>query len=199
MANRVAGIVLASGMSTRFGTDNKLLAPVGGIPVIRRTVRAYVDAGLDPLLIVVGHESIEVERLLHPLPLHFIHNPKFKLGQSRALIRGLEALPECAEAAVIGVGDQPFLSFGVIRSLVDRYEQLKPLLVVPRYGGHRGNPILFDRRLFPELLSVRGDQGGRAIVERHRAAIEWIEVDDETVGRDIDTPVDLDEANRESL
>ena len=183
-------------MSTRFGVDNKLLAEVGGVPVIQRTVQAYVDAGLHTL-VVVGHEANEIERLLRSLPVSFIRNPDFRMGQSRALVRGLAAVPEGSRAAVIGVGDQPFLRSDVIRSLVDRFELDHPLLVAPRYSGQPGNPILFDSRLFPELLAVEGDQGGRAVVQRHRDAVEWIEVTDPRSGRDVDTPADLDEANGE--
>jgi molybdenum cofactor cytidylyltransferase len=197
MVSRVAGIVLASGTSTRFGASNKLVAPVGGIPIIQRTVRAYVDAGLDPLIVVVGHGATEIEQLLRDLPLHCVHNAEFESGQSRALVHGLGALPHAVQAAVIGVGDQPFLRSGVIRALVDRYELRRPLLVAPRYAGQAGNPILFDHRLFQELLAVQGDQGGRSVVQRHSNAIEWVPVDDDRAGRDVDTLADLAEANRE--
>jgi molybdenum cofactor cytidylyltransferase len=185
-------------MSVRFGTANKLLAEVEGIPVVLRTVQAYVDAGLNTF-VVVGHEASEVERRLRSLPLSYVLNPDFRLGQSRALVRGVGALPEITPAAVIGVGDQPFLRPAIIRALVERFESGRPLLVAPRYCGKPGNPILFDCRLFPELLAVQGDEGGRGVVRRHREAIEWIEVDDDRVGRDVDTPADLDVANRESL
>ncbi len=199
MAPGIAGIILASGMSARFGTSNKLLAKVGGIPVIQRTVQAYVDSGLDPLVVVIGHESDEIGRLLRTVSVRCVQNPEYRMGQSRALVRGIEALPVETEAAVIGVGDQPFLQAAAIRALVARFELGRPLLVAPRYAGHVGNPILFDRRLFPELRAVQGDQGGRPVVLRHHAAIAWIEIDDDRAGRDIDTAEDLAEANRESL
>jgi molybdenum cofactor cytidylyltransferase len=184
-------------MSTRFGRTNKLVAEVGGTPVIQRTLQAFVDAGLDTF-VVVGHEAREIERLLGSLPVTCVPNPEFRLGQSRALVRGLRALPADTTAAVIGVGDQPFLRSEIIRALIERFELDRPLLVAPRYSGQRGNPILFDSRLFPELLAVEGDQGGRGVVRRHHDAIAWIDVADEAVGRDVDTPADLDAAIRES-
>jgi molybdenum cofactor cytidylyltransferase len=174
------------------------LAEIDGLPVILRTVQAYVGAELNTF-VVVGHEAREIERRLRSLQLSYVPNPDFRLGQSRALVRGVGALPESTSAAVVGVGDQPFLRSDIIRSLVERFESGRPLLVAPRYCSKPGNPILFDRRLFPELLAVQGDQGGRGVVQRHREAIEWIEVDDDRAGRDVDTPADLDVANREFL
>lgn len=191
MAPGVAGIILASGMSERFGASNKLLARVGGLPVIQRTTQAYVGAGLDPIVVVLGHEAQELEQLLRRLPVRCVHNPEYRLGQSRALVRGLEELPAGAEAAVIGVGDQPFLPADVIRALMARFKLDRPLLVAPRYAGQPGNPILFDRRLFPELHAVQGDVGGRPVVKSHNTDIVWLDIDDDRAGRDIDTPADL--------
>jgi molybdenum cofactor cytidylyltransferase len=199
MAPRIAGIVLASGMSTRFGTANKLLAPVRGIPVVARTVQAYIDAGVVPLIVVVGHDAREIELALIDLPVRCVSNPEFRLGQSRALVRGIRELPKDIDAAVIGVADQPFLNGTIVQSVVNRYRLDRPLIVAPRYGGRNGNPVLFSRHLFGELLEVEGDQGGRAVLQRHRHAVAWVDFDDERAARDVDTPHDLDAANREVL
>jgi molybdenum cofactor cytidylyltransferase len=195
----VAGIVLASGMSTRFGDSNKLLARVGRVPVVERTVHAYVDAGLEPLLVVVGFGAREIEQVLHTFPCRCVFNPEFHLGQSRALVRGVRELPEGIDAAVIGVADQPFLTREIVRSLVDRFTVDRSLLVAPRYAGGSGNPVLFDRRLFPELMEAQGDLGGRTVVQRHRASITWVDVDDDRAARDVDTLADLDQANRDLI
>lgn len=199
MAPRIAGIVLASGMSTRFGTANKLLALVGGIPVVARTVQAYVDAGVVPLIVVVGHDAREIEHALSHLPVRCISNPEFHLGQSRALVHGIRELTRDIDAAVIGVADQPFLTGTVIQSLITLYRLERPLIVAPRYAGRNGNPVLFNRQLFDELLEVEGDQGGRAVLQCHRDAVAWVDLDDERAARDVDTPHDLDADNWEAL
>jgi len=183
----IAGIVLASGMSRRFGTGNKLLARFGRQSVISCTVQAYIAAYLSPLLVVVGYQAEEIVEALNGLSILVVPNPDFLEGQSRSLRHGLLALPECTAAAVIGVGDQPLLRAETIRSLIDEYDRSDAPLVVPRYAGQRGNPVLFDRRLFPELLAVEGDRGGRSVVQRYLGEAALVDITDARSGADIDT------------
>jgi molybdenum cofactor cytidylyltransferase len=188
---RVAGVILASGMSTRFGQRNKLLVPVDGIPVVRRVVATYLDAVLDPVVVVVGHEESEVLAALEGLIVTAVRNADFRHGQSRALVAGVRALSENVGAAVIGVADQPFLSAALIRSLVEEWRRGRPLAVAPLYDRERGNPILYDRRLFPELLQVTGDQGGRAVFRRHAHEAVLVAAPHGREGMDVDTVEDL--------
>jgi molybdenum cofactor cytidylyltransferase len=102
----------------------------------------------------------------------------------------VDALPAGTGAAIIGVGDQPFLAPEIIRRLVSAFRASGAALVVPRYAGRRGNPVLFSAKLFPELLEVEGDQGGRPVLLRHRDEIVWVDVDEARAGLDIDTPED---------
>jgi len=182
----VAGVLRASGLSRRFGRANKLLLPLHGVPLVRRTARAFVDAGLDPIVVVVGHQADEVAHAVSGVGADIVLNPDFKQGQSRALVRGVGAVEDAA-AAVIGVADQPFLSAAVVRSLLQAYRETGSSLVVPRYAGRRGNPVLFDRVHFPELLRVEGDTGGKQVIERHREEIAWVDVVDARAGMDLDT------------
>lgn len=187
---RVAGIVLASGLSRRLSGANKLLLPVAGTAVVRRTVAAYLDAGLAGVHVVVGYEADRVRAALSGLSIEFVDNPAYEVGQSRALVAGVAALPESVDAAVIGVGDQPLLTSGIVRALVGRWRESGAAIVAPRYGGRRGNPVLFVRPLFGELMAVQGDVGGRSVVEAHARATEWVDVADESARADIDTPED---------
>lgn len=188
--SRVAGIVLASGLSRRFGARNKLTEHVRGEPVVRRTVRVYVEVGLNPVLVVVGHEAAAVEAALAGLPVEVVQNPEYEQGQSRSLVAGIRALP-AVEAAVIGVGDQPLLVPDVIASLIEAYRRTGALVAVPRFGGERGNPVLFDRKLFAELLEVQGDQGGRSVLRRYADRAVWVDIANGRAGADVDTPEDL--------
>lgn len=182
-----AGIVLASGLSRRFGDRNKLLAPVGGVPIVCQTVRAYVSAGLSLVVVVVGHEADRVAAALDGMPVTLVENPRYREGQSHALVRGVQALPTDVPAAVIGVADQPYLTSDIVADLISTWRATGCPTVAPRYSGQRGNPILYARSLFPELLEVTGDQGGRPVFRRHQSAAAYVDVPDARPGADIDT------------
>jgi molybdenum cofactor cytidylyltransferase len=190
----VAGVLLASGMSRRFAGGNKLLAEIDGEPMVRRVAAAYLQGGLSPVLVVVGYGSDEVSQALADSPVELVHNSAYREGQSRALIAGVQSLPSHTRAAVIGVADQPLLVSSVISGIVELYRSTNAPLVVPRYAGQRGNPALFDRSLFSELLQVKGDEGGRFVLRRHADRIAWLDVDLDAVGADVDTLEDLESA-----
>lgn len=180
-------MVLAAGLSRRLGAENKLLLSLGQHAVVYHTVAAYVVAGLDPIHVVVGHDEEAVRAALAGLPVRTIHTPEYARGQSFSLVRGVASLPEEVAAAVIGVGDQPLLRAEVMRALVARWTAGGAALVVPRYAGRRGNPALFSRALFPELLAAQGDIGGRRVLEAHAPEIAWIDIEEPDMGLDIDT------------
>jgi molybdenum cofactor cytidylyltransferase len=186
-AGEVAGIILASGMSRRLGGANKLLLPVAGEPLVRRVAAAYLGAGLKPVLAVVGHQAGDVGEALRGLDIEIAQNPNYKEGQSRALVRGVAALPATAVGAVIGVGDQPYLSAEIIVCLLAKFRSEPVPVVAPRYGGRRGNPALFASSLFAELMAVEGDRGGRGVLEAHAAEVAWVDFEDPRPAIDVDT------------
>jgi molybdenum cofactor cytidylyltransferase len=184
-------VVLAAGLSRRFGAGNKLTAIIGGVPLVRRTVTAYIDADLDGVIVVTGHDHEGVASALDGLPLTVVLNPGYAGGQSTSLRTGISALPAAAQRAIIGVGDQPFLSPSVIHAIAERAVATDALIVAPRYAGVRGNPVLFHHSLFDELSTVVGDTGGRDVIARHAGQTSWIDLDDPLIGSDVDTPGDL--------
>jgi molybdenum cofactor cytidylyltransferase len=167
-AGSVAGIVLAAGASTRMGT-NKLLLELDGTSVLRRAVNRTLDTGLEPVVVVLGHEAERSRELLQGLPADIIVAPDYREGMNASLAAGLRALPSAVSAAVVVLADMPFVTRDMIASLVERYRQSAARLVVSEYDGRPAPPVLYDRSLFPELLAERGDGIGRAVVERHRA------------------------------
>jgi molybdenum cofactor cytidylyltransferase len=190
--HKVAGLILASGRSQRFGDENKLLAPFEGKPLIWQTARAYLSANLSTVTVVVGHDATSVAQALNDLKVTIVLNPEFQKGQSRALVRGLSSLQDDVAAAVIGVGDQPRLTVDVLRALIDGFTRFGAAIVAPRYAGKRGNPVLFAARLFPELLMMEGDQGGRPVIQKHLNEVQWVDISDVHAGLDVDTSEDLE-------
>ena len=182
----IAAVVLAAGASTRFGAQ-KLLASIGGAPLVRRTVERVVAAGLDDVVVVLGREAEAVRAALDDLPVRFVVNPVFRDGLSTSLRAGIRDLGPRFVAAVIVLGDQPGIRSSTILTLVDEYRRSGQPIVVPAYSGTRGHPVLFDASIFPELAAVTGDQGGREVIGRDPSRIT-------TVTFPFAAPADVDNA-----
>jgi molybdenum cofactor cytidylyltransferase len=182
---RGAGIVLAAGGSTRLGRPKPLL-PWQGRTLIEHVVRQAQTIGLDDLIVVTGAAGDQVAQAVGD-HARVVLNPKWMDGQSSSLQVGLRALRPHAAAALFILADQPDLRPEVARLLIARWQATRAPVVVPRYQGRRGNPAIFDRATFGDLLALRGDVGGRPVIEAYGEAVEWIDVP-LAPPADIDTP-----------
>jgi molybdenum cofactor cytidylyltransferase len=181
----IAGILLAAGLSTRFGRQ-KLLQPYRGELLVRKTARCFLEAGLQPVVAVVSSDAAFGDALAG-LPLTMIENAHPEDGISSSIAVGLAALPEATSAALIGVADQPYLTVEAVEQLVRAFSRGR--IVVPRFGNHLGNPPVFDRRFFPDLMKLRGDRGGQVVVSAHPSAVIEVSLA-EGIGDDVDRPED---------
>jgi molybdenum cofactor cytidylyltransferase len=163
----IAGIVLAAGRSSRLGRPKQLL-PVHGEPLIRLILRRVLASSLDQVILVVGHEADEVCAAVASLPAACVFNPDAAAGQSTSVRTGLAALSPDIEAAVFILGDQPGVDPNVIDALIGAWRESRSAVVAPRYEDRIGNPVLFDRRVFPELALLEGDTGARPVVRTYQ-------------------------------
>lgn len=187
----VAGIILAAGLSRRFGTANKLLAPFRGKPLVRWTAEAASASRLSPVVVVLGHDAARVRAVLDDLPgLVFVDSPDHRQGQSRSVRAGLAAVAE-APAAMFLMGDQPLLDAATIDRLIDAFEASDKPIVHPLCGGALRTPVVFAARMFPEIARVSGDAGARSVVAAHPDLVAAVPFASETVFRDVDDPGDL--------
>lgn len=170
----VAGIVLAAGASTRLGR-NKLFIELEGESLLRRAVRRVSDAGLNPVIVVLGHEAERARGELSGLSCVPIVNAEYMRGVNSSVRAGIMAASPSA-AAVVVLADMPFVTTAMIAILVDRYRTSSAPLVISDYGGVNAPPMLYDRSLFDELVSMEGEGCGKQVVKRHRdeaVAIAW--------------------------
>jgi len=189
----VAATVLAAGSSERMGQPKQLLS-INGQPMVRRVTEAVCASGLAQVVVVVGAHARRVSEALSGLPVELVYNQDWQEGMSTSLRIGLRALRPDIEAVLVVLADQPALTSGLLQRLVERYRVTKAPIVAPFYQGYRGNPVLFDRSLFPELLAIQGDRGGRMIIARHEEKTERVALDDPAVLQDLDTVEEYESA-----
>jgi molybdenum cofactor cytidylyltransferase len=166
----------------------KQLLDWGGRPLVRIAAEQAFAAGLDRVLAVVGAAAADVAAALEGLPLAIVPCPDYAAGQSASLRAGVAALGAEVAAAVVLLADQPFVTAAIIARLVDAWRASGAPIVAPVYRGVRGNPVLFGRAVFQELLGVTGDIGARAVVAADRARVQLVPFDDDRPLLDIDTP-----------
>jgi molybdenum cofactor cytidylyltransferase len=182
---RIAAVLLAAGSSQRMGEANKLLALVRGKPLVRIAAEAAISSRAESPVVVTGHERARVESALAGLDVRFVHNPDHAAGLSTSLRAGLMSLPEDVDGAVIVLADMPAITSATIDRLIGAFRPAG--IVVPVSDGKRGNPVLWSRRFFPDLLQVTGDTGGRGLIDANPGAVAEVELGG-AVSLDIDTP-----------
>jgi molybdenum cofactor cytidylyltransferase len=191
----VAGVILAAGSSTRMGR-NKLLLELDGEPLVRRAVRAALEAPLGWVVAVLGHEADRVREALTGLPCLTVVNPDHARGVRLSLQTGIREVPEEAAAAVVVLADMPFVTAEMIAAVAARYREGGAPLVVSEYGPVNAPPTLYDRALFGELLSMGGEGCGKQVLRRHTheaAFVPW----PEAALADVDLPEDYERIGAE--
>ena len=192
--------MLAAGESSRFGQPKQLLEWQGEA-LVRRAARIALEGGLSPVVVVTGAHAEQVRQALAGLEVSVVENPAWQEGQAASLRAGLSKLPASAGAAVFLLADQPLVTPALVRGLLAVHCSSLSAIVAPLIDGQRGNPVLFDRVTFPDLLTLQGDQGGRVLFSRYPVA--WLPWHDTGPLRDVDTPADfralLDEGRRKMI
>ena len=192
----ISGIVLAAGAAERMGRQ-KLLLDLKGKPVLQWTLEAALGSKLDEVVCVVRHlKEIQQTISLKHRKLRWVTNEKAAEGQSTSIIAGLKAVSPGSEAAVFLVGDQPLVKPDLITGLIDLFLQNDPSIVAPSLQGQARNPVLFHKDLFPELLQLTGDRGGRGLIDKHRPRLALLEWKDETAFLDVDVWEDYERLKR---
>jgi len=192
-----AGIILAAGISKRFGTSKQLLRLRKGI-MLEYVIRASLASELNKVYVILGHHHKEILNALSEnnknFPsnqLEFLINPQYRQGMSSSIRAGLTSIKYTFGSIMFLLGDQPLVDSALINLMLKQYYRSDKNICVPAYKGKRGNPTIFSGKYFSLLENVKGDSGGKDIIMAHPEDILKIETDSPACVYDIDTIDDL--------
>jgi molybdenum cofactor cytidylyltransferase len=188
----IVAVILSAGESSRMGRPKALL-PIDGVRFVEKIVAALKSTDVGSIIVVLGHNAEEIRQKISDLPVTILINHDYKQGQLSSLqaaIRHLESSSEgsSVDGILVHLVDHPYISAGLVNLMIDRFHETKKLIVVPRFQGRRGHPVIFARALFSELLAAGLDQGAKPVVHAHRDETLEIDTEDRGVLIDIDTP-----------
>jgi molybdenum cofactor cytidylyltransferase len=189
MHESVTAVVLAAGAGSRFG-GGKLLAPLGGRPILQRVLDRIAGAGIDDVVVVLGDDAAAIEAAIDWRAERRVRNPDPGQGLSSSLRIGVGEVPATADAMLVALGDQPLVSVATIAALLDSPDDAARPIVVPVYPSDGGrNPVLVRRPAFGLVESATGDRGLGPIIAAHEEQVTAVIVDGDNP--DVDTPADL--------
>jgi len=190
---RIAALLLAAGQSRRMGGPNKLLAEINGTPMVTHVARRLLASRARPIIAVLGNQADAVDTALGKLPIERVRNPDFAAGLSTSLKHGITALPSDLDGMIVCLGDMPLISGRHLDRLIAAFNPLEGrAIIVPTRRSKRGNPVLWSKQFFPEMAGLAGDVGAKHLIGEHAELVAEVEMDDDAVLVDIDTPDALD-------
>lgn len=181
----IAGIILAAGEASRFGSPKQLLK-WRAEPFVRVVSQTALRAGLSPVVVVTGAHAEQVEAAVHDLNVRIVRNENWKTGQGSSIREGVRSLPDMCGGAIFLLADQPQVGTSILHALKEKHAEGLYPIIPPMIFDRRANPVLFDRVTFPDLMDIEGDMGGRAVFHKHR--VEYLPWHDENLLLDVDTP-----------
>ena len=188
----IAALILAAGYSSRMGRFKALLT-MDNESVIARIVRSFRQAGIDRIGVVTGHQAEQLDPLLRELEVDAIPNPDYDRGMYSSVQAGIASLPADVDACFLLPVDIPLVRPQTIATLAARFAAARAPISYPRFSGQRGHPPLIARPLFAEILGGQGDGGLRALLQTHQANAADVDVLDEGIVLDMDTPQDYEQ------
>ena len=189
MQPMLSAILLAAGESKRMGKPKQLM-PLGKSTLLEQAVDNLLDSSVDETIVVVGHKAEEITGKIASRPLKIAINPDYRHGMSTSIVTGLIMVNPRSQAVMLALADQPLVTSRTINQLIDTFNNHDNGIAVPTHRGRRGHPIIFDIKYKAELFKLKGDIGGREIIQNHPDDVLKVAVDSESVISDIDTQDD---------
>ncbi len=180
----VAGVILAAGGSERIGVPKQLLI-WNKRSLIVGVIEKALSADMSPLYVVLGANSETIKSHIQQYPISILINFDWEKGLSTSVSKAICSLPKNVEGVLFLLADQPFVSPELIIKIIQQFQMTEKSIVAPMVNNKRGNPVLFGRELFGELLEIKGDSGGRALLDKY--PVKWVKWDDPLILLDIDS------------
>ncbi|HCK10822.1 MAG TPA: hypothetical protein DHW45_13175 [Candidatus Latescibacteria bacterium] len=191
MERLVSAVVLAAGKSERMGRLKQLL-PFGKRTVVETVTKTLQLVGCTEILVVLGHRASEIAHVL-PNTVRTVVNEDYESGMFSSVLAGLNALDSQADGMLLLLGDQPQIRAGMVKAVIDRFAQSDEGIVIPVVDGKRGHPVVIDvRRYGEEIRDLDGSEGLKPVMRGHLEDTGFVEMDDEAILRDLDTPEDYE-------
>jgi molybdenum cofactor cytidylyltransferase len=191
----VSAILLGAGESKRMGVD-KLFLPWGGKTVLEHCLKTLLQSKVKEVIVVLRDRMKWTADLVRDPKVKMVKNPYYKKGMSTSVQKGLQSIDPRSLGILIALGDQPFLKARTINAIIDAFIRKRDGIVVPVFGGENGHPVIFHRKYLKELLTLKGDVGGKSIIEKHSEDVSLVHVKTKSVIMDIDTWEDYEEELR---
>lgn len=188
---KMVGILLAAGLSKRFGS-NKLLFNIENQPLVRRTACCLLNAGLADLMVIVGHQADQVVEVLTNLPVRCLINQQYQLGRMSSVHVGWENLPDDAEGVLICPADLPLLEVMDVQKIISAYQRSHKSLIIPYFNQQRGHPIIISAEHRQAILNYLPRGGCRSFIADHPQLVQPLEMDSSNIITDLDEQQDID-------
>lgn len=195
--NKLCVIVPAAGQSQRMGKVNKLLIPISGVPMVRRVVQTVLAAEIGEVVVVIGHQAGDIERVLDGNDVTFVHNAEYASGMAASLRTGFATVADKCDGALVMLADMPDVTVDVVEALVQQFTGSGDICV-PVHEGRRGNPVLWGADYFAEISQLEGDRGAKMLLERFSRRVKDVAVASPAIFADYDSPESLEQAGHEN-
>lgn len=193
----IAAVVLAAGESSRMGRDKALL-PFRSSTFLEEIVSTLEKVPVQKIVVVLGHNADKIRASVNLQNAEVVVNSRYREGQISSLLAGLKAVEsDELEGILLCLVDHPLISADVVRKLQDEFRVERPLLVIPTFKRERGHPVIFSRALFDEFRSLGPGEGANLVARRHREETLFVEVDERSILKDVDTPADYEKLTSE--
>ena len=189
----IVGIILGAGRSRRMGLENKLVAEINGKPMIVHAIESVKNSRVNKTILVTGYQREIVERAVQGIEIEIIYNPNFTEGLSSSIKSIGHKLTKNVDAVILCLGDMPGITSTHINSLIKAFKNNpNRQIVIPTYNGRRGNPVLWGKKHFPLLVNLSGDRGAKVLFQNNENNITEVQIEDEAILTDLDTPEALE-------